>query len=145
LNKLAQMTEGFVGEEIGHIVVSGLFEAFYEDRGLTSYDLEKSIQSTVPLSVTKSEQIRGIRAWASTRAVVATFRNNRKEYNNFTEESSDIIASRGGSKIDEMNINIEYYKNMKNSGVDYDSRVGYRFTVDLKIQKIKAESVEGTN
>ena len=77
MNKLAQMTEGFVGEEIGHIVVSGLFEAFYEDRGLTSYDLEKSIQSTVPLSVTKSEQIRGIRAWASTRAVVATFRNNR--------------------------------------------------------------------
>ena len=46
---------------------------------------------------------------------------------------------------DEMNINIEYYKNIKNSGVDYDSRVGYRFTVDLKIQKIKAESVEGTN
>lgn len=46
---------------------------------------------------------------------------------------------------DEMNINIEYYKNMKNSGADYDSRVGYRFTVDLKTQNIKAESVEGVN
>ncbi|MBC5997141.1 AAA family ATPase [Romboutsia ilealis] len=100
LNNLAQLTEGFVGAEIEHIVVSGLFEAFYESRGLTCDDLEKAIHSTVPLSVTQAEQIIGIRTWASTRAVAATPRSDRKEYNNFTEESSDIIASRGGRAID---------------------------------------------
>lgn len=100
LDKLAQLTEGFVGAEIEHIVVSGLFEAFYEGRGLTCDDLVKAIHSTVPLSVTQAEQIRGIRTWASTRAVAATPRSDREEYDNFTEESSDIIASRGGRAID---------------------------------------------
>lgn len=100
LNKLADSTEGFVGAEIEHVVVAGLFEAFYENRGLVYEDLEKAVHSTVPLSVTQSEQIRGIRTWASTRAVAATSRSNREDYNNFTEESGDIVASRGGRAID---------------------------------------------
>lgn len=42
----------------------------------------------------------------------------------------------------EMNINVGYYKNIKNSGADFDSRVNYGFTIDTKTQKIIAESVE---
>lgn len=43
----------------------------------------------------------------------------------------------------EMSIDVGYYKSMKNSGVDYNSGVSYRFIVDLKTQKIKSESTEG--
>ena len=39
----------------------------------------------------------------------------------------------------EMDINVGYYKSMKNSGVDYNSSVDYRLTVDLKTQNIKSE------
>ena len=77
---LAKLTEGFVGAEIRQVVVTGLFEAFSEDRSVTTDDFRKAIANTVPLSVTQGEQIRTLREWASMRAVAATPSEDRAEY-----------------------------------------------------------------
>ncbi|MCL2744610.1 MAG: AAA family ATPase [Planctomycetaceae bacterium] len=71
---LAKRTEGFIGAEIEHIVVSALFEAFSEERPIQQSDFIKAINTTVPLSQTQAEQILALRHWAETRAVTATLR-----------------------------------------------------------------------
>ncbi|TCS96605.1 AAA family ATPase [Hazenella coriacea] len=101
LEALAQMTEGFIGAEIEQVVISALFEAFYEERALQPEDLVKSIRQTVPLSVTQAEQIKQIRDWANLRAVAATKQEDRMEYSSTSSsESGDISATRGGRSID---------------------------------------------
>ena len=72
INKLVDMTEGFVGAEIEQAIIAGVFEAFAEDRTLQEEDLFNAIKSTVPLSVTQREQVEKIRTWAKDRAVPAS-------------------------------------------------------------------------
>ncbi len=118
LEHLASQTEGFGGAELEQIVIMGLFDAFAEDRSITMKDFENSIKNTVPLSITQAEQIRSIREWANIRAVAATTREDRKEYDNEShpmpkppedkpqdddsqpENQSDINDSRGGRTLD---------------------------------------------
>ena len=118
LNHLAELTEGFGGAELEQIVIMGLFDAFAEDRSIEMKDFENSIRNTVPLSVTQAEQIRSIRDWADIRAVAATAREDRIEYDNASESKpsppddkvidksiindsqSDINESRGGRTLD---------------------------------------------
>ncbi len=108
---LAEITEGYVGAELEQIVISGLFEAFSEDRSIDIGDFEKSVKNTVPLSVTQAEKIREIREWANVRAVAATSADDRVDYHNEVAESGlkkpdkrsiddDIGSSRGGRAID---------------------------------------------
>ncbi len=102
LEKLADITEGFVGAEIEYAVIAALFEAFSEDRGITMEDFEKAIRNTVPLSVTQAEQIRSIRQWANLRAVAATRQEDRADYESLDTENkeADIRSSRGGRTVD---------------------------------------------
>ena len=71
ISQLAQMTEGFSGAEIEQAVLSALYEAFFEERGLRFRDLKKAIRETVPLSVVQADQIQALRRWAVTHAVPA--------------------------------------------------------------------------
>jgi SpoVK/Ycf46/Vps4 family AAA+-type ATPase len=102
LNKLADLTEGFIGAEIEQVVIDGLFEAFSEDRSVTFEDFEKACKQTVPLSVTQAEQIQQIREWANVRAVTATPREDLQEYvaSDQNSHNEDIRRSRGGRTID---------------------------------------------
>ncbi len=109
LEKLASITEGFVGAEIEQAVIAALFEAYSENRGLRIDDFEKSIKNTVPLSVTQQEQIRSIRDWANVRAVAATGNEDRIGYEEKQKienslpskpSSDDLLATRGGRIID---------------------------------------------
>lgn len=70
--RCATETEGFTGSEIECIIEESMFNAFEEDRDITTVDLLSAIRSTVPLSVTAKEQIESIRKWASTRARFAS-------------------------------------------------------------------------
>jgi SpoVK/Ycf46/Vps4 family AAA+-type ATPase len=79
LKELAALTEGFSGAEIEQVVIAGLYEAFFNDRGLETDDLKKSIRDTVPLSVLQKEQIRSLKEWAGNRAVLATAWEDREE------------------------------------------------------------------
>jgi SpoVK/Ycf46/Vps4 family AAA+-type ATPase len=94
--KLAQLTEGFVGAEIEQIVITALYEAFFNKRALTLEDLTNTINTIVPLSVTQEEQIFELRDWANVRAVSATPID--EQYDN--EIQDDVNAFRGGRSLD---------------------------------------------
>ncbi len=96
LNKLAELTEGFVGAEIEQVVIAALFEAFSENRTLEEDDLHKVIKNTVPLSTTQAEQILAIRDWANERAVAATAHD--ASYNYVPEETQEQIEKKKKEK-----------------------------------------------
>jgi len=100
LDKLAEMTEGFVGAEIEQAVISALYEAFFEERMLTESDLEYVIKNTVPLSITQKEQIKRLREWANVRAVSATTKEDLADYTEVISNDDNIASSRGGRTID---------------------------------------------
>lgn len=101
LEKLAEMTEGFIGSEIEQVVVAALYDAFFENRALNFSDFEKAIKNTVPLSTTQKEQILAIRNWANVRAVCASSKENIEQYKANTEISDNgINSSRGGRRLD---------------------------------------------
>ncbi|NLR66600.1 AAA family ATPase [Chitinophaga varians] len=103
IDPLVERTEGFTGAEIEQVVISGLFEAFSENRAITMDDFITAIENTVPLVVTQSEKIRAIREWANVRAVSATSVShkipNAPAVNN-DPEKPDEEASRGGRSIE---------------------------------------------
>lgn len=68
LDRLAALSEGYSGAELEQAVVAGLYAAFAAGRELSTDDVARAIQETVPLSKTMSEQIDGMRAWAKGRA-----------------------------------------------------------------------------
>lgn len=102
IQKLALMTEGFIGSEIEQVVISALCDAFFENRALKFTDFEKAIANTVPLSQTQKENILAIREWANVRAVCASSKENIQTYSNDISEktSQDVNASRGGRRLD---------------------------------------------
>lgn len=111
LEQLARRTEGFVGAELEQVVINGLFEAYYENRGVLLQDFYKAISLTVPLSVTQAEQIHGLREWANVRAVAATQNEDRSTYTLPAVNADsgvaaklgvpeDVLGSRGGRSID---------------------------------------------
>ncbi|WP_242582070.1 AAA family ATPase [Amycolatopsis sp. 195334CR] len=70
--ELAACSDGYSGAEIEQAVLSGLVDAFAEQRPLRRDDLVHAVKTTVPLSVTQADEILAIRNWAQTRAVAAT-------------------------------------------------------------------------
>lgn len=75
LNVLAKESDGFSGAELEQVVVAACYGVFgktdNESLVLNTELLLERIRSTLPLSVTMSEQIESIRQWASGRAVPA--------------------------------------------------------------------------
>ncbi len=72
LHTLSMASDGLSGAEIEQAVIAGLYEAFDQQRALSMEDLLGVLQETVPLSRMMSEEIEGLRAWASQRARVAS-------------------------------------------------------------------------
>jgi SpoVK/Ycf46/Vps4 family AAA+-type ATPase len=71
LDKLAEVTSGFSGAEIEAIVVGALYRAFAADQDLSTEELVAEAEATVPLSVSRAEDVAALRAWARERAVPA--------------------------------------------------------------------------
>lgn len=69
--KLAAASDGFSGAEIEQAIVAGLYTAFGQKQQLSTEILLAEIRGTQPLSVTRSEEVQAIRAWAKSRAVPA--------------------------------------------------------------------------
>lgn len=101
-DKLADLTEGYVGAEIEQIVISALYEAFFQKRPLEISDLKNTIKNVVPLSVTQKEQILALRQWANIRAVTATKKDDMVQYasNSVNNLEDDIKNTRGGRTLD---------------------------------------------
>ena len=67
LAALAQATEGFSGAEIEQVVISGLYRTLQKQQPLTAEALVEAANSTVPLSISRREDIEGIRDMAKGR------------------------------------------------------------------------------
>jgi len=72
LDVLAAKSKGYSGAEIEEAVVSAMFDMFYEQKNMTTSSLLRSLEQTVPLSKTMSEDMDGLRKWANGRARQAT-------------------------------------------------------------------------
>jgi SpoVK/Ycf46/Vps4 family AAA+-type ATPase len=72
LDKIAEAAQGFSGAEIESAVQTALYAAFAAKRELSDDDLLMALSSTVPLSVTREEEIADLREWAKKRAVWAS-------------------------------------------------------------------------
>ncbi|HEX7502470.1 MAG TPA: AAA family ATPase [Acidobacteriota bacterium] len=75
--QLAQITKNWSGSEIEQVIISGMYEAFADNRKLKEDDLFIIFGSSVPLATTMEEQIKKVRSWAHNRAVRAS---SDKEY-----------------------------------------------------------------
>jgi ATP-dependent 26S proteasome regulatory subunit len=78
LEVLQTDSEGFSGAEIEQVIISALYDAFEHGRPLTTEDIVKSLQETVPLSRTMAEHISALREWAKTRARSASGMNEKR-------------------------------------------------------------------
>lgn len=79
LDRVAEAAKGFSGAEIESAVQTGLYAAFARKLELSTEDLFTALSSTVPLSVTRAEEIATLRAWAKHRAVWASAPETRRE------------------------------------------------------------------
>ena len=100
VDKLASLTEGFIGSEIEQVVIAALCDAFFENRALEITDFEKAISNTVPLSTTQKEQILRIREWANVRAVCASSKESIQTYKDDSQDEDDVTSTRGGRRLD---------------------------------------------
>jgi SpoVK/Ycf46/Vps4 family AAA+-type ATPase len=72
VERLARHCDGFSGAEIEQAIVSGLYDAFSEEKPLDTENILVSLAETVPLSKTMSEDLDRLRTWAQGRARLAT-------------------------------------------------------------------------
>jgi SpoVK/Ycf46/Vps4 family AAA+-type ATPase len=72
LDRLASATPGFSGAEIEAVVVESLYDAFDDQKELTTDSIVAAAHHTVPLSMTMRERIEDLREWANTRARAAS-------------------------------------------------------------------------
>jgi hypothetical protein len=79
LDQVAAAAKGFSGAEIESAVQTALYAAFARKQELGNEDLLTALSSTVPLSITRAEEIAELRAWAKERAVWASLPEARHE------------------------------------------------------------------
>jgi SpoVK/Ycf46/Vps4 family AAA+-type ATPase len=72
LDRVCAAASGFSGAEIEAAIQTALYAAFSRKQELTTADLLNSVKSTVPLSITRAEEIQTLRSWARERAVPAS-------------------------------------------------------------------------
>lgn len=65
---LSKEAAGYSGSEIEQAIIGALYDAFDQDRDITTEDILNNIRLTVPISRTMRERIEDLRAWASERA-----------------------------------------------------------------------------
>ena len=72
LEKVASAAKGYSGAEIDAAVQGALYGAYSEKKPLATQFLLDALAQTVPLSITRAEEIAALREWARTRAVPAS-------------------------------------------------------------------------
>ncbi|MEM7808884.1 MAG: AAA family ATPase [Planctomycetota bacterium] len=71
LDRLVAASDGYSGAEIEQAIVSALYRAFDAGGDITTDTVERALQESPPLSVTRREQIQELRHWAQDRCVPA--------------------------------------------------------------------------
>ncbi len=71
LQRITRLADGFSGAEIEAAVVGGLYRAYAAGQPADGTDIGAEIEATVPLSISRAEDVLSLRAWAADRAVAA--------------------------------------------------------------------------
>jgi hypothetical protein len=71
LERVAMAATGYSGAEIDAAIQAALYAAYAEKKEISTQSLLDTLTKTVPLSITRSEEISALREWARTRAVPA--------------------------------------------------------------------------
>ncbi len=79
LDQVAAAAGGYSGAEIEAAVQTALYAAFSSKQTVSTQGLLDALRATVPLSVTRSEEIEELRAWARQRAVPASLADAKAE------------------------------------------------------------------
>jgi SpoVK/Ycf46/Vps4 family AAA+-type ATPase len=79
LDQVAEAAKGFSGAEIESAVQTALYAAFARKQDLSTEDLLSALSSTVPLLITRAEEIATLRDWAKDRAVWASSPEGKTE------------------------------------------------------------------
>jgi SpoVK/Ycf46/Vps4 family AAA+-type ATPase len=79
LDQIAVAAKGFSGAEIEAAVQTALYAAFSNKQTVNTQSLLDALKATVPLSVTRSEEIEELRDWARQRAVPASVADAKGE------------------------------------------------------------------
>ena len=79
LDRAAVAARGYSGAEIEAAVQTALYSAFSNKQAVSTQGLLDALKATVPLSVTRSEEIEELRAWAKLRAVPASVADAKGE------------------------------------------------------------------
>nr|YP_009296053.1 hypothetical protein Schiz_105 [Schizymenia dubyi]AOM64988.1 hypothetical protein Schiz_105 [Schizymenia dubyi] len=61
---LSQRTDNFSGAEIKQLIVEAMYNAFYEQRDFSTYDVITSIENVIPLAVTDQSAVNILQEWA---------------------------------------------------------------------------------
>jgi len=79
VDKIVDVTEGFVGAEIEGAVISAMYKGFDDNREFTTKDIVDAVNETVPFGKTFKEKIGQLRDWASGRARIANDPEKKEE------------------------------------------------------------------
>jgi SpoVK/Ycf46/Vps4 family AAA+-type ATPase len=79
LDRVAAAARGYSGAEIEAAVQTSLYAAFSNKQPVSTQGLLDALKATVPLSITRSEEIQELRAWAEQRAVPASVADAKAE------------------------------------------------------------------
>ena len=71
IQAISKASDGFTGAEIEQAIVSALYSAKAKNQTVNAEHILNAIDSTVPISVVRSEDIHALRLWAKERAVMA--------------------------------------------------------------------------
>lgn len=69
LDRLAEKLDGFSGAEIEQVIVSALYQSLHGKTALRTETIEMESSSTIPLSVSRREEVSALREWARNRFV----------------------------------------------------------------------------
>ena len=86
INALVEASAGYVGAELEHAIIDGLFLAFSEKKELTTDFVLRAIKRLVPLSVSQRERVAMLRKWLiEGRAQSASFAEQDDASKHFVE------------------------------------------------------------
>jgi SpoVK/Ycf46/Vps4 family AAA+-type ATPase len=84
LDRLVQVSQGYVGAEIEQAIVDAMYVGFNANREFTTEDIVQALGRLVPLSVTARETINQLREWLREgRAQSASFQELREAEQQF--------------------------------------------------------------
>ena len=72
LEQLAAAAQGYSGAEIGAALQTAMYDCFANRKPVTTENVLQALRSSVPLSISRAEDVQALRDWARTRAVPAS-------------------------------------------------------------------------